>query len=457
MSMALSKPGGSRRHAIFGYRLVTPPGASATICAMRVLILSWEYPPVMVGGLGRHVHALSTALAAAGHQVTVVSRHAEGASFDEVLDGVRVVRVPEDPPLFGFSEQTLLAWTMAFNHALTRAALRVAEEVRPEVVHAHDWLVAHAAATLKHHLDVPLVATVHATEAGRHQGWLPEEMNRSIHSIEWWLTYEARRVITCSQYMRWEVTRLFDLPPEKGEAIPNGVELTEWKPDSEAVAALRAEHGGGPLIAFAGRLVYEKGVHDLLAAVPRLRRRHPGIRVVIAGDGPHLGELKAQARRLRLGRSVAWTGFLDGEQLAVLAAAADCAVVPSIYEPFGMVALEAAAAGTPLVVADTGGLREIVEHGITGLRFTPGDAAGLADAVTSVLSDEVLARRLTRDARAVLAREYAWSTIAARTVRVYRRAVREERALQAGLLARAQAPLRMVVRDGNLLAGADAP
>lgn len=421
---------------------------------MRALILSWEYPPVMVGGLGRHVHALATSLAAAGHEVTVVSRHAEGAAFDELLDGVRVVRVPEDPPLFPFSGQTLLAWTMAFNHALTRAALRVAEEVRPEVVHAHDWLVAHAATTVKHHLDIPLVATVHATEAGRHQGWLPGDMNRSIHSIEWWLTYEARRVITCSQYMRWEVTRLFDLPPEKGEAIPNGVELAEWHADVADVAAVRAEYGDGPLVLFAGRLVYEKGVHDLLAAVPRLRRRHPGLRVVIAGDGPHQAELRAQAKRLRLGRSVAWTGFLDSGQLPVLAAAADCAVVPSIYEPFGMVALEAAAAGTPLVVADTGGLREIVEHGITGLRFAPGDPAQLANAVTAVLSDEVLARRLIRDARAVLARDYAWSTIADRTVQAYHRAVREERALQAGLVARAQAPLRMVVRDGNLLAGA---
>jgi glycogen(starch) synthase len=420
---------------------------------MRVLILSWEYPPVMVGGLGRHVHALATSLAAAGHEVAVVSRHAEGAAFDEVVDGVRVVRVPEDPPLFPFNSETLLAWTMAFNHALTRAALRVAEEVQPEVVHAHDWLVAHAATTVKHHYDIPLVATVHATEAGRHQGWLPGDMNRSIHSIEWWLTYEARRVITCSQYMRWEVTRLFALPPEKGDAIPNGVELAEWKADPADVAAVRARYGGGPLVVFAGRLVYEKGVHDLLTAVPRLRRRHPGLRVVIAGDGPHLAELKAQARRLRLGRSVAWTGFLDAGQLPVLAAAADCAVVPSIYEPFGMVALEAAAAGTPLVVADTGGLREIVEHGITGLRFAPGEPAQLADAVTALLSDEVLARRLTKDARAVLARDYAWSTIAGRTVEAYRRAVREERALQAGLVARAQAPLRMVVRDGNLLAG----
>jgi glycogen(starch) synthase len=239
------------------------------------------------------------------------------------------------------------------------------------------------------------------------------------------------------------------------DPIPNGVELASWKPGATEVAATRARYGGGPLVVFAGRLVYEKGVHDLLSAVPRLRRRHRGIRIVIAGCGPHLGELQAQAKRLRLGRAVSWAGFLAGEELALLAAAADCAVVPSIYEPFGMVALEAAAAGTPLVVADTGGLREIVSHGITGLRFPAGDPAALANSVTAVLNDEVLARRLAREARVVLEREYAWSSIAERTVAVYQRAVREERALQAGFAARAQAPLRMVVRDGNLLAEAD--
>src|SRR5690349_17310638 len=147
---------------------------------MNVLMVSWEYPPVMVGGLGRHVHALAEAQAAAGHRVTVVTRHAGSAAFDEVVNGVRVVRVPEDPPVFPF-ESELLSWTMAFNHALTRAALAVCEQDPPAVVHAHDWLVAHTAATVKHHLGIPMVATVHATEAGRHQGWLPGPLNRAVH------------------------------------------------------------------------------------------------------------------------------------------------------------------------------------------------------------------------------------------------------------------------------------
>ena len=419
---------------------------------MRVLMVSWEYPPVLVGGLGRHVHQLAEALARAGHAVTVLTRHAADAPYDEVTGGVRVVRVPEDPPLFPFATE-LLAWTMAFNHALTRAGLAVAEVEPPDVVHAHDWLVAHAATTLKHHLRLPLVGTVHATEAGRHQGWLPGPMNKAIHSVEWWLTYEARRVVTCSSYMRWEVTRLFDLPPDKVEVVPNGVAAERWRPEPERVAVARQRHGDrGPVVLFSGRLVYEKGLHDLLRAMPRLRRRHPGIRLVVAGAGPQSEELRSQARALRLGRSVRFAGFVADEELAALAAAADCVVVPSIYEPFGLVALEAAAAGTPLVVSDVGGLRELVEHNRTGLRYAAGDVAGLADAVSAVLADQVSARRMARAARAVVERDHSWDRVAARTADVYVRAGREERALRAGLARRALP--RLVVRDGNLLTGA---
>ena len=141
---------------------------------MRVLMLSWEYPPVMVGGLGRHVHALAEAMAVAGHEVTVLTRHpgSSEVAYDEVAGGVRVVRVAEDGSGPGFTED-LLAWTTALNDALTRGGLEIGADRSFDVVHAHDWLVAQAACALEHDLGVPLVATVHATEAGRHQGWLP--------------------------------------------------------------------------------------------------------------------------------------------------------------------------------------------------------------------------------------------------------------------------------------------
>jgi glycogen(starch) synthase len=411
---------------------------------------------VVYGGLGRHVHALAESLAAAGHDVTVVTQQPAGAPADEIVCGVRVVRVPDDPPLV--PREDLLAWVMAFNHALARTALRVANETPFDVVHAHDWLVAHAAIAVKDVTGVPLVATMHATEAGRHQGWLPSPLSKAIHTVEWWLTFAARRVITCSSHMRWEVTRLFDLPPDSVDVVPNGIDLDSWHVDDRAAVAARERYASenGPLLAYTGRLEYEKGVHTLLRAMPRLRRRHPGLRLVVAGTGTHEAELRALATTLRLGRAVTFVGFLGADELAVLAAAADAAIVPSIYEPFGIVALEASAAGTPLVVADTGGLRELVEHGITGLRFPPEDVGALADAVSAVLSDEVLGRRLVRDARRVLIEDFSWSRVARRTAEVYERAEREERALQAELAgrpSRATRALRVVLAEGNLLTG----
>src|SRR5690242_19336588 len=330
-----------------------------SIGRMRVLMLSWEYPPVMVGGLGRHVHALATSLVAAGHEVTVVTRHSPDAPLEELREGVRVVRAPEDPPAFPLATETLLAWTMAFNHSLTRAALHAAATQTFDVIHAHDWLVTHTAVTMRDHLGVPLVATIHATEAGRHQGWLPEELNRCIHTVEWWLGHEASRLIACSEYMRWEIGRLLELPESNIEVIPNGVDAPVWRATPSAAAAVRKRFAGdGPLIGFAGRLVYEKGVQHLVHAVPELADEHPGLRVVIAGDGPYREQLVEATHQLKIEKQVSFIGFLSERELPAVLAATDATVVPSLYEPFGMVALEAAAAGAPLAVADTGGLAE---------------------------------------------------------------------------------------------------
>ena len=423
---------------------------------LRVLMLSWEYPPLVVGGLGRHVHALATSLAAAGNEVTVVTRHAPGAPLEEYVEGVRIVRAPEDPPLFPLSTPTLLAWTMAFNHSLTRAALHAAATGTYDVIHAHDWLVAHTAVTLKDHLGLPLVATIHATEAGRHQGWLPGDMNKCIHSVEWWLGHEAEKVLVCSSYMRWEVTRLLELPPSKVEVIPNGVDGSVWQAATRAITAARSRFAGiGPLIGYAGRLVYEKGVQDLVGALPELRKRHPGLRLVIAGDGPHRPELQAQTKALRLQRAITFTGFLGAGELPAVLAASNAVVVPSIYEPFGMVALEAASAGAPLAVASTGGLAEIVEQGVTGVTFPAKDSGALAGAVSSLLIDEVSARRMAKQARTMIADRYGWKTIAATTVRSYRSAISRGPAAQAAVaaarLANAGERISIVVPDGNLL------
>ncbi|MDG4796813.1 glycosyltransferase family 4 protein [Micromonospora sp. WMMD1082] len=422
--------------------------------SQRVLMLSWEYPPVLVGGLGRHVHALSVALAAAGHEVTVVTRHADGAPLEEHIDGVRVLRAAEDPVTFPLATGSLLAWTMAFNHTLTRAALRAADTGDYDVVHAHDWLVAHTAITLAEHLRLPLVTTMHATEAGRHQGWLPEEMNRTIHGVEHWLSNASTRVIACSGYMREQVATLFETPEDQIDVVPNGVDDRAWRARPRAVASARARFAGtGPLIGYAGRLVYEKGVQHLVDAVPQLRVRHPGLRVLIAGDGPYRGELEDRTRQLGLGGAVRFAGFLDNTQLPAVLGATDATVVPSLYEPFGMVALEAAAAGAPLAVARTGGLAEIVEPGVTGVTFPHSDPPALAGAVGQLLGDEVFARRVARRARSMVGQRYGWATIATRTAQTYAAARRDHVPPHARRADPDGPPRRAItIPDGNLLA-----
>ena len=412
---------------------------------MRVLHVSWEYPPLVYGGLGHHVHALAVAQAAAGHDVVVVTQLAgTGAAPDEVVEGVRVVRAAFDP----LRIDDLLGWVAGLGRALARSGAALAPAWTPDVVHAHDWVVADAARRLCDGLGAPLVVTLHATEAGRHQGWLPSEMSRAIHRSEWRLAHDARRVVTSSDAMRREVLTLFDADPARVTVVRPGLDVTRWRARPRDVAAVRERHAGeGPLLVTGARLEYEKGVHTLLDALPRLRRRFPGLRLVVAGRGSQREALEHQVRALRLGRAVDLVGWLDARALAATLAAGDLAVLPSVYEPFGLVALETVAQGTPLVVARTGGLAETVVDGVTGRTFTPLDPRDLAEVATEVLLDPGVATRMARAAVARLRTEHDWASAAALTTDVYAAAV-AERATGTALRRR-----RFVPREGDLLAG----
>jgi glycogen(starch) synthase len=422
---------------------------------MRILILSWEYPPRIVGGLGKHVHRLSLALAEAGHTVHVVTRDHPDAPSEEEVDGVHVVRVGEYPPMVPFDE--LIPWVMQFNVGVLERATKLLLEEEVDLVHAHDWLVGYAAAGVKNLFDVPLVSTVHATEFGRHQGYLPGPMNKLIHQIEWWLTYESRRTITCSRYMHDQIREIFQLPEDKLDVISNGVDLDAvHKPDG--IEEFRAERlaDGEKMIFFAGRLEYEKGVQTVLEALPLVNEQVP-VRFLVAGVGTHEQALREHVERDGLDGHVEFLGFVPDEELAMFYAAADLAVVPSLYEPFGMVALETMAAGTPCIAADTGGLRELVVHDATGLRFEPGDPASLAGAILRLLTDARLDRRLTLDARRMLNDQFSWTSIADRTVDVYERAIREERRLRRTHRRDERAPLRVILGRSEILGLAGEP
>jgi len=253
--------------------------------------------------------------------------------------------------------------------------------------------------------------------------------------------------------MHDQVREIFELPTAKLDVIPNGVDLSTVHPP-EGVDEFRAERLGlGPgekIIFFAGRLEYEKGVQTVLDALPLVLEEVP-VRFIVAGVGTHEEALREHAVRDGLDGRVEFLGFVSEEDLRMFYAAADLAVVPSLYEPFGMVALETMAAGTPCIAADTGGLRELVVHDATGLRFSPGDPASLAAAILRLLTDARLDRRLTLDARRWLNDGFSWQSIASGTVDVYERAIREERELRRTQRLDERPPLRALLDRSEIL------
>ncbi|MCB0954553.1 MAG: glycosyltransferase family 4 protein, partial [Ilumatobacter sp.] len=310
------------------------------------------------------------------------------------------------------------------NHHLVQLTARLGGW-RPDVVHAHDWLTAWAGDTLKALYGVPLVATVHATERGRHGGHLPPGLPAAINSVEWWLTYQAREVIACSKFMVREVVSGFELPAEKVHLVPNGVDVSRWAGRAAAVppTAPDTDAEAGPLVVAWGRIQYEKGFQVLARAIGELRSRVPGIRCVIAGRGTYLPELQTQIDIEGVGDVVQLAGFVPDDELHRLVNAATCVVIPSLYEPFGIVALEGMAAGAPTIVARTGGLAEIVDGTDAGLLFEPGNPHALADVVQAVIGDAEMAARLRANAAELLRRTYTWAAIADATVGVYHSAL----------------------------------
>ena len=346
-----------------------------------------------------------------GHEVVVLSLHTPDAGDDTVVDGVRILRARIDLPWI--PDDNLVARMASANHQITQLAGKLGRW-QPDVVHAHDWLVAWAGDTIAQLWNAPLVATIHATERGRHGGHVPPGMPAAINSIEWWLTYQATQVICCSKFMIREVVDGFELPIDKVHLVPNGVDLAVWAVPANDKMAARA-----PLVIAWGRVQYEKGFQVLARAVGSLRLRVPGIRLVIAGRGSYLPELQSQIDVEGLSDLVQLAGFVPDDDLRDMLHVAGCAVIPSLYEPFGIVALEAMAAGAPTVVARTGGLAEIVVGTGAGLLFEPGNHHELADRIEEILTTPKLAASLQTTAATLLADHYTWDAIAATTIGVY--------------------------------------
>lgn len=383
---------------------------------MRLLILTWEYPPIVEGGLARHVCKLAEGLQRRGVDVHVLTRGDAALPETAIQNGVTVHRVPE-PSKPGDLDQ-FVAWIEHMNDDMIAAGRVLQAEAPFAVIHGHDWLVARAGRALAADTGAPWVVTVHATEHGRHQGWVEAYPQSHIHGVERWMTHEASRVIACSHYMQEHCSEIFELPADRIDVIPNGIDPTDLTP-VEDLAGFRAQFAApdDALVILAGRLVYEKGFQLALEALPRIIRDLGNVRFVVAGSGTHEHELREQARELGLDAHGTFLGWVDDQQLHSLYAVADLCVIPSIYEPFGLVALEAMASGCVCIVADTGGLREIVPES-AGLRFTARDSAALGEAIERALTDPALRATLQQEARDHV-RRFDWDEIADHTQALY--------------------------------------
>jgi len=391
---------------------------------MRVLMLSWEYPPHVVGGLGRHVMELVRALTQEGVEVHLVTPRWAGGKTKEKSSGLTVYRI--EPPSVSMPDFYTMAWQT--NIKLEEVGGSLCRDKGMDLIHTHDWLTAFSACALKRNSKLPLLSTIHATEQGRSRGHLVNDQQRAIHSVEWWLTYESWRMICCSQFMAHEVAGFFQTPPDKIDVIPNGVTVDRFERwDKVDLTRFRSLYAlpEERIVFYVGRIVQEKGLHVLIEAVPHVLAEHPAAKFVIAGTGDLLNALRHRTWELGVGDKVLFTGFIPDDDRDRLYKVAACAVFPSLYEPFGIVALEAMAAKVPVVVSLVGGLQEVMTHAETGITVYPDNAESLAWGINHTLARPDWAAQRVRNAYELVVKEYNWQRIAQRTIQVYERIVAE--------------------------------
>lgn len=391
---------------------------------LSVLMLSWEFPPFKVGGLAAHVYDLSKMLVKKGYEIHVVTCSFPDAKDYEIVDGVHVHRFDA----YEIPAPEFLQWDLNMNVLMERKAIEIINKYKIDILHAHDWLVASAAIGLKHLYRKPLLATIHSLERGRRNG-LFNDGQHMIDQIENQLIQEAWHNIVCSQYMQSLCHFSFTFPNDKMSIIPNGVRYNDFsitmtenekKKHHKKYAAKNEK-----IVAYIGRLVPEKGVNILLGAIKPVLKKMPNTKFVVAGEGWHRNELERITKELKIEEKVLFTGYLPEEDFLAYFNVADILVVPSTYEPFGIVALEGMATNTPIIVSDVGGLSEIVDHRWTGMKVPANNSDAMAESIVELLSDETLRKKIVTNANEKLKHVYDWSIIADQSIKVYKQIYKE--------------------------------
>lgn len=378
-----------------------------------VIMLAWEYPPKVVGGLSRHVYDLANSLNRQGWEIHVITTAIDGHLDYEVMNGIHVHRVHCLQPY----ADDFFQWVGSFNLSLCEYVLKLASLISFDMIHAHDWLVCVAAKALKDQLELPLIATIHATEYGRNDG-IFTSLQQSICDKEWELTNESSHVIVCSRYMEEEVRNLFQLRKEKVTIIPNGV---DQKMVLGTSVSWKKTYGKETdfFIFSVGRIVQEKGFQTIIDAAPTILEKHRNVKFIIAGKGPLLDEYRKQVIEKGLQETIHFIGFVDDQLRNELLNGCDICLFPSYYEPFGIVALEAMIAGKTTIVSDTGGFGEIISHGETGLKIYPRDVQSLITQVLISIEDKQLAKKISENGKVLAETKYSWDLITKQTIAVY--------------------------------------
>ena len=239
------------------------------------------------------------------------------------------------------------------------------------------------------------MTTIHATERGRHQGYLPSHTSQQIDSLEWQICHEAWKVIVCSQFMTTELNYFFRTPFNKIEVIPNGIAVDQLDTTVPLRNVLHCAEKYAPngerLLFSVGRIVHEKGAHVLIQAMPAILEEFPNTRLLIAGK--NCRRLWPQAHELGVDHAISFLDFISDQKRDQLYQIVDAAVFPSLYEPFGIVAIEAMAWGCNVIASDVGGLSEVVHHLQDGLTIYPNDPDSIAWAVAPFVRRSGLRQR----------------------------------------------------------------
>ena len=383
---------------------------------MKILALAWEFPPRIVGGIARHVAELYPEIIKLGYEVHLLTVEFGSAPKYEIVEGIHLYRCPVS------HGNDFFHWVANMNDSMGCLGGELLNKHSDfDLIHAHDWLVGDAAIALKYNFKLPLVATIHATEYGRYNG-IHNIRQQYISGKEKLLAHEAWRIIVCSQYMREEIQRVFQSPPDKIDVVYNGIRPEKKHHGNNfdrTKFRRRFANDREKIIYYVGRMTYEKGISILLDAAPRIiSLMGGGVKFVIIGGGD-TSRLKYQAQNLGIWQQCYFTGFMSDADLDKFQTIADCAVFPSLYEPFGIVALESFAARVPVVVSDTGGLPEVVEHNRTGIVTRANDPESLTWGILQVLQNPEYSQQLVEQAYKSIAERFSWHDLAKQTCGVY--------------------------------------